>query len=74
MSTVAARSVVQQSRSGHPDSGKMSHEQVEALAETTARELLGVSAFEAFATLDRGELDGTFAASALRSLRFLLAA
>jgi len=53
---------------------RMSRDDVEQMAEATARDLLGVSADEAFAMLDRGELDGTLASSALRSMRFLLAA
>jgi hypothetical protein len=52
--------------------GGMTREDIEALAEQTAQELLGVSADEAFAMLDRGELDGTLAGGSLSSLRWLL--
>jgi hypothetical protein len=61
-------------RSSAPERGELSEAEVVALSEETAHDLLGVSADEAFAMLDRGELDGTLAGSALRSLRFLLAA
>jgi hypothetical protein len=55
-----------------PSRGKLTREEVEELAEATAQALLGVPAEEAFAMLDRGELEGTHAASALTSLRWLL--
>ena len=42
------------------------------LAEQTAHELLGVSADEAFAMLDRGELRGQAAEPSLRALRWLI--
>ena len=45
---------------------------LEALADRTAHELLGVSADEAFGMLDRGDLDGKAAEWHLLALRRLL--
>ena len=52
--------------------GDLSHAELEALAELSARRLLCVGADEAFAMLDRGELKDTHAESTLLSLRWLL--
>jgi hypothetical protein len=75
MVTIAHETIVSK-KSGReiPGSGRVTKTDVEALAEQTAQELLGVSAEEAFAMLDSGELEGTLAGGALRSLRFLLGA
>jgi hypothetical protein len=54
------------------DRGPISPDEVVALIDATASELLGVSGHEACAMLDRGELDGTLAGGSLRSLRWLL--
>jgi len=70
MTAIAHNETPELGHNGH----RMSREDVEHLAQETAQDLLGVSADEAFAMLDRGELEGTFASSALRSVRFLLAA
>jgi len=51
----------------------MSREDVLILAERTARQLLDVSVEDAFAMLDRGELDGTAIESSLRAIRHLIA-
>jgi hypothetical protein len=51
----------------------MSQTEIMDLAELTAREMLGVSRDEAFAMLDRGELEGTLAGGSLQSFRWLLA-
>ncbi len=53
--------------------GEVTRAELEALLDATARDLLGVPVREALAMLDRGELDGTLAGSALRSLRWLAA-
>jgi hypothetical protein len=45
-----------------------------ALAEEGAHEILGVSAEEAFAMLERGELDGTVAEAEISMLRSLVSA
>jgi hypothetical protein len=61
----------------HPrfvERGELSQAELEALAEHTAHELLGVSADEAFAMVDRGELDGKAAEWPLLALRHLLSA
>jgi hypothetical protein len=58
----------------YAERGELSHADLEALAEHTARELLGVSADEAFAMLDRGELDGKAAEWPLLALRRMLQA
>jgi hypothetical protein len=50
----------------------LSRQEFDALLEREARRLTGKSAREAFAMLDRGELHGTAAAGALRTLRRLL--
>jgi hypothetical protein len=73
MSTTTPRIVSDNSDSALPDRGELSREDLEMVAEATSQKLLGVSAQEAFAMLERGELDGTLAGSALQSLRFLLA-
>ena len=52
--------------------GPLSGEEIAILAERTARDLVGVSLEEALAMLDRGELRGSMAESALRSVRVLL--
>jgi len=52
-------------------SGELTVEQIDAIAEATAHELLRVSLEEAYAMLDRGDLDGTVAGDSLRSLRHL---
>ena len=52
----------------------LSREAFDALVEREARRLTGRSAREAFAMLDRGDLHGTAAAGALRTLRHLLRA
>jgi hypothetical protein len=52
----------------------VSRSDLEALAEHTARELLSMSADEAFAMLDRGALSGEAVEGTLRGLRRLLAA
>jgi hypothetical protein len=52
----------------------MTREELEALADRTARELLGVSADEAFKRLEAGEFDGQAVETPLRSIRRLLAA
>jgi hypothetical protein len=75
MTTIAHDAIVpKKTQRVVPERGQVSPDDVQALAEQTAQQLLGVSAAEAFAMLDRGELDGTLAGSALSSLRFLLAA
>jgi hypothetical protein len=79
METVPKPHIVQTSGNGGgtpplAERGQLSPEEVSALIEVTARELLGVSADDAFAKLDRGELDGTLAGGTLESLRWLLAA
>lgn len=51
---------------------ELTRAQLEALAEREARELLGVSAGEALAKLDRGELRGTIAEAEFSMLRSLL--
>jgi len=50
----------------------MTHEELEALADIEATEMLGVTRLEAFAMLDRGELRGSVAEAELRMLRFML--
>lgn len=57
-----------------PERGKVTFEELSLIADETARQLLGVSRAEAFAMLDRGELDGTLAGGTLESLRWQLAA
>ena len=52
----------------------LSREEFDELVEREARRLTGRSAREAFEMLDRGELHGTAAAGALRTLRHLLRA
>jgi len=52
--------------------GALTPEELDALAERTAQELLGIPATDAFAMLDRGELAGTMAESALEGLRFVM--
>lgn len=54
-------------------SGERSLEELALIAERTAQDLLGVPAEKAFRMLDRGELDGTLAESALEGLRYILA-
>jgi hypothetical protein len=71
MNAIATNQFVGQ-ESEIPDRGRMTQDEVAALAEATAQKLLGVSTSEAFAMLERGELDGTFAESVMRSLKFLL--
>ena len=56
-----------------PERGQMTQQELVALADATAHSLLGVSAAEAFAKLERGELEGTLAGSSLTSLCWLLA-
>lgn len=53
-------------------SGERSVEEFALIAERTAHDLLGVSAEKAFQMLDRGELEGTLAESALEGLRYVL--
>lgn len=76
MSTVAGRtvawSVPDAGRQTSVKRGEMTRDELVVLAETTARELLGVSADDAFAMLDRGDLDGTVAGGSLQSLRWLI--
>jgi hypothetical protein len=75
MTTIAQDAIVsKKTQRPVPERGRVSSADVQEVAEATARELLGVSAEEAFEMLDRGELEGTVAGSALASLRFLLAA
>jgi hypothetical protein len=52
----------------------LTNRQAQELAEREARCLLDVSREEAFAMLDRGELEGTAAEAELRMLRFLVPA
>lgn len=52
----------------------LSRQEFDDLVEREARRLTGRSAREAFEMLDRGELHGTAAAGALRTLRHLLRA
>lgn len=52
--------------------GELTKADVVALADHSAQELLGVTADEAFAMLDRGELDGKAAEWPLLALRRLL--
>jgi hypothetical protein len=76
MSSVAQSPIVttaEQRPGPATERGHMSREELITLTETSARELLGVSADEAFAMLDRGELEGTLAGDSLQSLRWLLA-
>jgi hypothetical protein len=54
------------------DSGALTQRQAEDLAEREAQDLLSVSRDEAFAMLERGELDGTAAEAEFRMLRFLV--
>jgi hypothetical protein len=70
MCAVATNHITMKHR--RPERGRMSQEDVASLAETAAHQLLGVSSQEAFAMLDRGELEGTFAGTTMQSLRFLL--
>ena len=59
----------------HPrymDRGELSRSELEALADRSAQELLGVSADDAFSMLDRGDLDGKAAEWHLLALRRLL--
>jgi hypothetical protein len=75
MSTIAGRDVAWTTRAAERDTmsrGELTRDELVALAEVTARELLGVSADDAFEMLDRGELDGTVAGDSLRSLRWLI--
>jgi hypothetical protein len=58
----------------YAERGELSHADVEALADQTAQELLGVTAADAFAMLDRGELEGTAVEWPLLALRRLLQA
>lgn len=58
----------------YAERGELSHADLEALADHTAHELLGLSADEAFAMLERGELDGKAAEWSLLALRRLLRA
>jgi hypothetical protein len=53
-------------------SGALTRDAVLEIIEVTAQTLLGVSADEALARLDRGELEGTLAGGTLESLRWLL--
>ena len=53
---------------------RLSRAELEARAESIAREWLKVSRAEAFAKLDRGELSGTIAEPELRAIRDMLAA
>jgi hypothetical protein len=48
------------------------HRELEELAETQARSMLGVSWVDATGMLERGELAGTAAEAELRMLSFLL--
>lgn len=57
---------------GNGRRGALSRDEVAALIEITAQEMLGVSGDEALARLDSGELDGTVAGGTLQSLRWLL--
>lgn len=52
--------------------GELTRAEILELADLTARELLGVSADEAFSMLERGELDGKAVEGPLRSLLWLL--
>jgi len=51
---------------------ELTREQAQELVEREAQEVLGVSAQEAFAMLDRGELNGTIIQAELSNLRWLL--
>jgi hypothetical protein len=76
MTTITQESIVKEApRSATPsrNRGKVTHDDLQALAEASAQELLGISAHEAFALIDRGELEGTLAGDTLRSLRWLIA-
>jgi hypothetical protein len=57
-----------------PQLRDLTPDQIQALIDSTARELLRVDGVEALRMLDAGELDGTVAGESLRSLRWLLAA
>jgi len=64
-----------ETNAAHPrymDRGELSRPDLEALADRSAHELLGVSADDAFCMLDRGELDGKAAEWHLLALRRLL--
>ena len=54
--------------------GELSKPDLEKLADYSAHELLGVSAEDAFAMLERGELDGKAAEWPLLALKRLLVA
>jgi hypothetical protein len=65
-----------ETRARRPDTSEavevLSREAFDELVERETRRLTGHSAHEAFEMLDRGELHGTAAAGALRTLRHLL--
>ena len=78
VSSIASRSdnlpvIRSRGRKGRKRGTNMSQTEIMDLAELTAREMLGVSRDEAFAMLDRGELEGTLAGGSLQSFRWLLA-
>lgn len=64
--------VVHSIRPRFMERGELSKDELNELAEYTARQLLGVSAADAFAMLDKGGLDGKAVESPLRALRRLL--
>ena len=57
---------------GFPMTGELSRDEIVSLAEAYSQRLLGVTADEAFAMLDRRDLEGTMAEGSLGSLHWLL--
>jgi hypothetical protein len=70
--SVAAHTSANGNKPRYAERGELSHADLEALAEQTTHALLNVSAAEAFAMLDRGELDGKAVEWHLLALRHLL--
>lgn len=50
----------------------VSKERLEEIIDRASQKMLGVSRIQAFAMMDRGELDGTMAGDNLGALRYLL--
>jgi hypothetical protein len=69
---IVARNEINGTHPRYMDRGELAKTDLEALAERTARELLGVSAVDAFSMLDRGDLDGKAAEWHLRALERLI--
>lgn len=76
MASTLSEPVVQPEENAHPEVTleNMSREQLQALVERVTGAMLGKTPDEAFALLDRGDLDGTAVAGELRMLRRLLGA